>query len=1317
MNSEMRNYGNYDSLGKYGTFPGRSTYLEKPFIPHLASVRTERGVNSRRLKEQIPYILQDSTNHWEAQTRNVHSVPRTNLWDSGLSSKATKVKEVNAQKHKRERHWDRGGLEDLGKWESKEKMEKYYKEKIKKQEIKEENMNLGRGWSSPEQVKRPLRNKQKQTRRPLPLLSAPIYGEWEPLYTRDLPQSPPVNQPVDYRPAEIYPSYKEQWTKGHWSHRDASNLSDNSRFSQLKDQSEMRTSLSPNSFEGKGYRERPLKPPSYEMYMQMKKKAEQGNRIAQLENYKRDLQKNYDPPPYVHTQPLSRERKHQGRSDVLGLNVKAAIQARNYDVLDGGRDRNYPLNSELGFKAPQNRFSIINAARPYGSEVSRSEEMGQANQKRNYIDPECFGELLTEQDTRSSYGTWHALDKYLYPGVTQRQKEASLPLYHTSGRSTKGKYKRSDLKHEGLIMQNPNNELDDWPREDDRKNNEGNRMKGEVLRSKKGEVVFCLISRPDTSQSIQDSKGDRARMSHTLPKVGRKSNVPSRSHDLEQSLLAKHERRFYERWNELKGYKSSNKEAVKPQYYVDGNVYSTKNESHSDGMKYGNIYEDIENHGTRNMNYSPNSDHHFCAGNKKAPGSRMREQPYYSDGEEITRWRNSDSTMRKEVSGFDHRSDENSLNYLQVTRQKGRREKELRQWDKGHMKNEMEKTAMFSSNRYRQDESLLDHIEQDRKVSELKWNDHGKSLSLQSQAWDASQESVQRHFYSKCAMEESDDAQNQHRERKLPEWKQPVTQSSVRTGNRFKSEDLKWTTENNGVFVIDATCAIVKAEYISSPKKERVRFSYPIEVEDFKEKTVDSIEHGTHPDSKKVNDWRKKGREISETVDRISPCRKIINTRAGQSYYCGEALSEFNTDRNSKYSIKELEKNEDSFPHVKVKESMKERATRILGLPIMDADSTELQMKEKTKTQAEDKEIEVTGENCMDNYLHPESVKEKRSGPWIDDTVDSLGKSEKIIDSVGWKNVEPTIVGTLQPSDTTQNPLDEVMHNGEIDSGTSDETDIQEGNKKDQEVSGDKCSSLPVEHSSNTENNEDSKYQDLQTFHEPRSDQPPQNLRDMVFESVSRLRRHTAPDSESDDEEVERLLANEVINPERNREENEVLSPGSTDSSTSADTVILCSEAESLKGDSEEHLDTITGENICSECFPPEHEEPENGLSVNGSPQENIQDQNLQELGNTDSWTHRLADPLQEEEGEVFSTGENFLKELSEDQSKRQPGGDDTTNTTHLEPSDGAEHLENVKMALEIKESRRSDLGSSDTEMDRSETASESDVECTGEVH
>ncbi|XP_069761038.1 dendrin-like [Narcine bancroftii] len=69
-------------------------------------------------------------------------------------------------------------------------------------------------------------------------------------------------------------------------------------------------------------------------------------------------------------------------------------------------------------------------------------------------------------------------------------------------------------------------------------------------------------------------------------------------------------------------------------------------------------------------------------------------------------------------------------------------------------------------------------------------------------------------------------------------------------------------------------------------------------------------------------------------------------------------------------------------------------------------------------------------------------------------------------------------------------------------------------------------------------------------------------LQDAVSESVSRIRRHTAPDSESD-EEVERLPGNPVVQPEGE----DSASGDSTASNTSADTVITA------QGLGEEHLE------------------------------------------------------------------------------------------------------------------------------------------------
>ncbi|XP_078390504.1 uncharacterized protein LOC144672577 [Cetorhinus maximus] len=296
---------------------------------------------------------------------------------------------------------------------------------------------------------------------------------------------------------------------------------------------------------------------------------------------------------------------------------------------------------------------------------------------------------------------------------------------------------------------------------------------------------------------------------------------------------------------------------------------------------------------------------------------------------------------------------------------------------------------------------------------------------------------------------------------------------------------------------------------------------------------------------------------------------------------------------------------------------------------------------------------EVTGENCVAQDL----IAEKRSGQWIDDNVD---KFEKRIDGVGWKNVEPAIAGTLQPPNAAHDLLDEVPC---IGSGSSEKTHILEENQIQQETSGEPSSWLPVEHGPSTDYKGDSGHQAPQRVGEQGSEPAAQDLQDMVFESVARIRRHTAPDSESDDEELGRLRANGVTAPGRSKE-SELPSPGNP-----ADTGITCSRTE---GSDEAAATTDAA----------------GGRS--GSRRENTDGRQLAGAGTR---THAL----QEAGGGASPAREGFRKELWEDQCDSQPGGGDVAAASLLEPPGGAGSRECAEA-----------IGS--------DGAGGSDAECTGEV-
>ncbi|XP_043537767.1 uncharacterized protein LOC122543315 [Chiloscyllium plagiosum] len=1127
MNSEMRNYGNYDSLGKYGTFHGRSTYRGNPVIPPAASAR---DVNSRRPKEPRPHILQDSTNRGAVQPRGEYGETRTHWWE------AAPVREAKASKQ--EGHWDR---EDWEMWESKDHLEMRHKRK-------QERRNLGREWNSPEQVKRSLGHQPKPSRCPLPLLYDTIYEEWEPLYRRGLPQWPSVNQPADDRQVEIYQFYKEQSTRDLSSHKEAFKVSNH----KLRDPSEMAMSLAPSRLGEKGYKDRPLKPPSYEMYLQMKVQAQQERKSAEFEKSQRgqviDRQVNSfaeqkELPPSICQQLFSRERRHQGIGNVCGSNVPPTFQASNYQEFDGEKDRRYPPISEVGFNLPLDCFW---RAIPDGQnwlEVGRNEKMGQVNQQRKCIDAECFGEQLL---ARTSPASWYAAEKDVCSGVVPHFREIDLPLYPTPTESTKEKYKQSSLKHEGIKVQTPQVELETWPREKD----VGNRMKGEVLRSKRGEVVFCLVSRANSCQSAQDTQ------SHTLPKVGKDSNVPSWINELEPTLLTRQDGNFYKGGSKHEVSKSANVEVVKALDAVQGYVNPIRLQACLDGPKYTSIYCDSENPRALNMTCDPRDGLHFTTRHRQRPLS-PRQLLSFDAGEELRSYRNPDISSSREAWGFQHSGADNSLNHLQVTGQEAGI-----QWHRAHLRNEVGQIALSPNRRNRLDRStawhLMQHVEAPRRRV----------------AW-ANREDVQR-------------------ERKLPEWKEPMG-SALKTGQLIRQRAEREGPDQNGLFLIDASSAIVKVQYISSPEPERVRFSSPIQVED-------SFKRATLPDSSKGRNLNAEGQEFSHTV--TSPLKNIVST---SNHSFGAHVSDSISSSDWQHSKNIPEESGDLFPPPRMKESIKERSIRILGLPRMEPDSVEVQARESEPEAKENGA--VANEVSEQNEPQTESKPEPRSG---DDTVDH---SEIVQDCIGSETVEPATAERLQlPTAAHASSLLEVMC-------SVPQTGASEEKSSQLEIPHEPPSLFPEGHGSSSGIEGDSGHAAPRELGNPNP--AVEELQGKVLRSILKLRRHMAPDSESDDEEQERLLASAVI----------------TGGRAAASQPL----AEGGAGDSVGRERTSSGVASRQRSSEP------------------------QGVANIASATHCWRDA-----NEALSLSESVVSERLEDRAESQPGADDATNTALREPPRGA---------------------------------------------
>ncbi|XP_048474813.1 uncharacterized protein LOC109922888 [Rhincodon typus] len=220
-----------------------------------------------------------------------------------------------------------------------------------------------------------------------------------------------------------------------------------------------------------------------------------------------------------------------------------------------------------------------------------------------------------------------------------------------------------------------------------------------------------------------------------------------------------------------------------------------------------------------------------------------------------------------------------------------------------------------------------------------------------------------------------------------------------------------------------------------------------------------------------------------------------------------------------------------------------------------------------------------------------------------------MDHSEEVQDSIAQETVKPATAGSLPPPAAAQASSPPEVTCSEPQTGASEE-------KSDQpEIPQKTSSSLPEGHGSSSGTEGDSGHIAPLELASPNS--AAEELHGKVLRSVLRLRHHTAPDSESDDEEQGRLLAPGVITAGR-----------------------PAASQPLAKGE--------TGDSIYRQPSPPVPANP-------------------QRVANTEPVTHCWRDS-----SEALSPPESVVQELLEDQAESQPGAGDVTSTALREPPGGA---------------------------------------------
>ncbi|KAJ1160843.1 hypothetical protein NDU88_001336 [Pleurodeles waltl] len=226
---------------------------------------------------------------------------------------------------------------------------------------------------------------------------------------------------------------------------------------------------------------------------------------------------------------------------------------------------------------------------------------------------------------------------------------------------------------------------------------------------------------------------------------------------------------------------------------------------------------------------------------------------------------------------------------------------------------------------------LLENVEQRRvsrhDPSHPRWMELVKANTLPRQTA-ATWNRYERDFQPFRTSYETPRARSHQTERKPtseqpPEWTE-ASESVVKENQTSKKE-------SNGVFIIDATCVLIRAEYIFPPKKEQVKYLHNGRTKTSGNKRESDLECLSEQDH-----HRPDSRDGKHSVR--SPCQKRV-----QNKQLGHQLEKSGLETNNGWSTSFLHSprmeriDPVSVPKPQV---VQDRASRILGLSVIDLEHT-----------------------------------------------------------------------------------------------------------------------------------------------------------------------------------------------------------------------------------------------------------------------------------------------------------------------------------------------------------------------------------------
>ncbi|XP_043939719.1 uncharacterized protein LOC122811740 [Protopterus annectens] len=957
-----------DYLQKYRTVPGKHRYSEGQYAVNLPSRRPERQTRHDSPNERNQFVFQDYTNWKEAPIYDLYDDPQLDYLDLERQI-PHRVKENNARREKHKKQRKETAIKQMSKGDginNPNKTEKLIKQLQKKEKKQNSVKKTKRTETKKQSHSRKHRKREITDAYDGTLDPRLIYEEWNLInQQREASMSPIRKKPVHYESPYIHQSNYNQLPGRHRSQTQGYHIPDMAMF----DQSPYRRSLPTKDPLAGALTENKNKAcselPTYETYIMMKQISNSRNknevndkRIPQPPAY-------VPPPPYSswhntvkeakHDKILSQEPRNETLHDRsmkhLAGNLKSVAKTETYTG-------NQKCDAVSEFTHHHNAADGVHSDI---SDLSKVDLKEATEQKKKRLDPKIYKNVMPSWKGNPLSG---ASDSSLLPTRKEKDSKSWWNPFTRSYQSMESKeniYETIGYKDDSV--QNTDLHID--------KSKEDNSACNKTTDSKPEEAAFYLISKTLNGRSNVISELSKpqafSRYSQNYDALykGNKLNLHRTQKEIESDL--------YKSYREVKG------EDFLYDYYQNNTIYSTIEEPQlQNDFLHTGIYE-----------YIPQSGR-LPPRNASEKISRSKDYlPYYSDGEINERRQAAtrkilESSKTKE-NYTDSVKDRNL--YIKTMPRKEESRFEGTSIRDIYRKREITHSPMSKVERYLQpspgkySQGLADKsFPMQPKVKEVQRERHQKATHLKKELWDRETKYKHQLFQNEYSTERS----NQTDTRLITEQNSGALEISGNIPNKKKKTASK---DSDGIFVIDTTRVIIRAEFIFPPKKEHIKY---LHAEQQMENTNAGLDEDPLVNCIEQNEDKqmRHQNEIKDKTDNCfcSPSKHVIATNR-QNHQTTEHFLE-GDHYGTKECLGPVDKGfgnteTDSLTEVLDKDNLEERGSEILGIHYTTLDIDKVMqhtyaecLQQKSNNNDQCSEVKDEPQNKMPCHSHVQIYKD-----------------------------------------------------------------------------------------------------------------------------------------------------------------------------------------------------------------------------------------------------------------------------------------------------------------------------------------------------